>query len=815
MCLKRLIELIKEKINGKSTLQESETIEEKTVKDILPSADGMFETSANSTSADGCETNGDASVLETEKAMTVENFNSFSDDSGPSLSYRTIANEDPHGKSRVFFTCHPDDFEIFFEQVKDWLFKYQNNCVIWYEKSGTVLMNNEELKSQLCEMQLVVMPITTRLLTKPNRAVDLVLPFVNEKHIPVLPLMMENSLDDDFRAKFGKVQYLKPGDPDPTAVPFEHKLEKYLDRVLVGAEQAQRVRKAFNAYIFMSYRKKDRAYAQELMRLIHKNEEFRDIAIWYDEYLVPGEDYSDSIRKALETGSLFTLVVTPNLLERYEGKANYVMAHEYPAARKAGKPILPVQMAEVDRVQLEKEYKDIPACVDGRDNQALRSKLEGYLNGVVMTKQDPDHDFLIGLAYLDGIDVEVDNEKAVSLITGAAEAGDTDAIRKLESMYWSGKGVERDYDTSVKWQEILTNIYRKRYQECKDEGDIGELFIGNDLENLFNALSVLGASLMDLGNLMKAKEIYEEMCAVAKEQVDRGDEIGKEHVVESYVNLGNAEISLGRPEEARQWYEASLVIRKELAEETKTIEARRGLAVIYTNLGLVENDLDHLEEAKKWFEAAVTIQKELAEKTKSGEARRELALNYSNLGLIEGKLGNKEESNRWYNASYAIRRELAKEMKTVEARHDLAFSYYHLGFNEAASDNTEEAKKWYEASLAIRKEIAEETKTIEARHELSESYATLGFIEQRLGNTEEAGQWYEASLAIRKEIAEETGRDKDYFSLAESYYNAGVTTNKMDYRIKAFQMLDELAKQYPSVVKYAQMRDIIGDLISR
>ena len=80
MCLKRLIELIKEKINGKSTLQESETIEEKTVKDILPSADGMFETSANSTSADGCETNGDASVLETEKAMTVENFNSFSDD---------------------------------------------------------------------------------------------------------------------------------------------------------------------------------------------------------------------------------------------------------------------------------------------------------------------------------------------------------------------------------------------------------------------------------------------------------------------------------------------------------------------------------------------------------------------------------------------------------------------------------------------------------------------------------------------------------------------------------------------------------------
>ena len=69
---------------------------------------------------------------------------------------------------------------------------------------------------------------------------------------------------------------------------------------LVSDEMAEKVRAAFDAYIFLSYRKKDRKYANELMRLIHKNDFCRDIAIWYDEYLVPGEDFNNAITEALK-----------------------------------------------------------------------------------------------------------------------------------------------------------------------------------------------------------------------------------------------------------------------------------------------------------------------------------------------------------------------------------------------------------------------------------------------------------------------------------------------------------------------------------
>jgi hypothetical protein len=70
------------------------------------------------------------------------------------------------------------------------------------------------------------------------------------------------------------------------------------------------------------------------MKLIHKNEFCRDIAIWYDEFLTPGENFNDSIRAALCKSDLFVLTVTPNLVN----EPNYVEATEYPMALEEQKP---------------------------------------------------------------------------------------------------------------------------------------------------------------------------------------------------------------------------------------------------------------------------------------------------------------------------------------------------------------------------------------------------------------------------------------------------------------------------------------------
>jgi hypothetical protein len=257
-------------------------------------------------------------------------------------------------------------------------------------------------------------------------------PYAREHHIPVLPIMMEPSLDAIYALEknFGELQYLDPNARDLTAIGYEEKLKKHLEAILVSDEVAKRVRAAFDAYIFLSYRKKDRHYANELMKRIHANPEYRDIAIWYDEFLTPGESFRANIEKMMRDSKLFALLVTPNLLE----EPNYVMTHEYPDAKKAGMDILPAEMEETDKAELCAKYEAIPPCVNAADEEILRDRLAETLCKIAISANntDPEHNFFIGLAYLDGIDVEVDHERALSLITFAAERGAVEAISQRQ-----------------------------------------------------------------------------------------------------------------------------------------------------------------------------------------------------------------------------------------------------------------------------------------------------------------------------------------------------------------------------------------------
>lgn len=53
------------------------------------------------------------------------------------LRYKTRGNTDPKGKPNVFFCCHPDDFDTYFEPISTEILAKQN-CAIWYlDKSET------------------------------------------------------------------------------------------------------------------------------------------------------------------------------------------------------------------------------------------------------------------------------------------------------------------------------------------------------------------------------------------------------------------------------------------------------------------------------------------------------------------------------------------------------------------------------------------------------------------------------------------------------------------------------------------------------
>ena len=51
------------------------------------------------------------------------------------LSVKTRGNVSPHGKMRIFFSSHKDDFSIYFDQICNEIFESQN-CAIYYKNDG-------------------------------------------------------------------------------------------------------------------------------------------------------------------------------------------------------------------------------------------------------------------------------------------------------------------------------------------------------------------------------------------------------------------------------------------------------------------------------------------------------------------------------------------------------------------------------------------------------------------------------------------------------------------------------------------------------
>ena len=388
------------------------------------------------------------------------------------LRYKTRGGSSPQGKPRAFFFGKQEDLDLYFEEISEDILD-EINCAVYYPSwidGGSEAQKIGEF--DIAQMNVIVVPVSRRLLSAEDAELDGWLDAARKNNVPILPLMQESGLDALFEKKFGSLQYLDKNKVDSTAIPYEEKLRSFLSAVMLGDELSEKIRSAFDAYIFLSYWKKDREYAQKLMKLIHENDFARDVAIWYDEFLTPGEDFNELISRALEKSSLFVLTVTPNVVN----EINYIMNIEYPMAVERGKPVAPVEMVKTDESELRRLYSGIPSAVPAEDAgslaELLRSKLSGILEGGT---RDPKHRFFMGLAYLSGIDVERDAQRGMSLLKEAADEGFEEAFEKISDAYYFGDGVEQDCEEALKWRRRLDDIYGEKADKSRDDDDLHEL----------------------------------------------------------------------------------------------------------------------------------------------------------------------------------------------------------------------------------------------------------------------------------------------------------------------------------------------------
>ena len=712
------------------------------------------------------------------------------------LAYRTRGNSSPQGKPWVYFSCHPEEQSLFLEDIaREILALY--NCAVWYDPQPGTEVDWEERKLDLQEMQLFVMPVTGRLLSRPSDAMDREFPFALENHIPVLPLLEEQGLERLFNEKFQDIQFLDPHCQDPTALPYKDKLKKYLDSVLIGDELAAQVRAAFDAYIFLSYRKKDRRAAQQLMRLIHENDFCRDIAIWYDEYLTPGENFNQAIQDALEKSQLFALVVTPSLLE----KPNYVMTAEYPRAKEARKAVLPVEMQPTDRTELESSYEELPPCVEGEDGPALSAELLDRLQNLALRENDSDprHNYFIGLAYLAGIDVEVNHKRALELIRSAAEGNYVPAMEKLVNMYRAGEGVARDYRTAIQWQQRLVNYWKELWEKESSE---------KNFEEYTCVLWDLGDYYQELQDLKNWRRVWQEKMLPLCETVwkERGFARAQRCQAVSYSKLGDICRAEGDLAGARSYYEQNLELTKQLAEEAPALQNGRDLSISYNRMGEICQAQGNLAGARNYYVQCLELFKQLVEESPTLQNRRGLAISYRRMGDICQAQGDLARARSYYQQDLELSKQLAEESPTLENRRGLSVSCDRMGDICKARGDLVRARRYYEQDLELSKQLVEEGPTLENRSGLAISYERMGDICKAQGDLAGARSYYQQYLELCEQMVEESPTLENRSGLAISHERMGDICQAQDdlagarsYYEQALELFKQLAEESPTL----------------
>lgn len=145
------------------------------------------------------------------------------------LSFRTRGNSDFKGKPKVFFTAHPDDFDLYFDLISAEILDLQNRSV-WYFVNQKGFLDEDD-KFNLGTMNLFVVPISGQYLTENSFSSEQVIPFAVEHHISVMPIMEEPGIDGLFQSRFKNMQHIIDDPSDVIRIISKKPIEEIEDYI--------------------------------------------------------------------------------------------------------------------------------------------------------------------------------------------------------------------------------------------------------------------------------------------------------------------------------------------------------------------------------------------------------------------------------------------------------------------------------------------------------------------------------------------------------------------------------------------------------
>ncbi len=372
------------------------------------------------------------------------------------LLYKTPQNTSPNGKNRLFLCAHNDEIDVFLNELSKIVFPKFPNSAIWYYgmKAAPSDGGAEMFFENLSQMSVFIVAVTQKFLDDKCGYHRAAYEFARERNIPTLVLLKSKSLEAGFNKVYANRHCICLEDED-----CEKKALRFLSLLLVGKRLLSRIKRSFDTYLFLSYRKADREYARGLIERIQAS--FERVSVWYDDYLTAGENFNSEIRAALKNCDIMLMAVTPTLLL----KPNYVWKKEYPLATETyHKQIIPFELSPTDKSQLPEGFPEVIELSRLSDDELKSLLSESFDRYEHKTRLSTDErDYLLGLAYLLGITAGRNTAKGLELIRHSAELGNYEAMNRLYLSYRFGDSVESDPETAIDWKYKSFNALHQLY----------------------------------------------------------------------------------------------------------------------------------------------------------------------------------------------------------------------------------------------------------------------------------------------------------------------------------------------------------------
>ena len=208
-------------------------------------------------------------------------------------------------KKKLLIIGEQKDSE-FFEKIANSIFNCYYHYEIYYEVSNDChdennnVLDNIDINEFIKEVDLIIPVISNSFLS--GSILSLINHIQHEKSI--LPIVVEEISEDIFNEQVGFYHLLYFND-QRFSEKLEHFINKNFDpyRPLVENPALNKLKSHPN--IFLSYRKKDHAKALELLNIIHSQPKFQALSVWYDDFLVAGENYNDNIDSQIKSCDLW------------------------------------------------------------------------------------------------------------------------------------------------------------------------------------------------------------------------------------------------------------------------------------------------------------------------------------------------------------------------------------------------------------------------------------------------------------------------------------------------------------------------------